>query len=350
MDAALTGDDAAPSAGIAAKPSRPVFSGAEVLARGLGVRGGHGWVYRNVSLHAAPGTLTVVTGESGSGRTSLLLTLAGRMKATEGTLTVGGLTAPRGIRKVAALGLFTQVNPFDDALSVREHLQERLRPRGLLWRRRHPDAVWSALAHAGLDPHALPHGDRTLARELTRDQAVRLGVALALLDQPSLLLVDDADTGIPAGGRRELWDTLRRLADAGLTVIAACTDGAEAAGVATALLPLPAPPPSVAGNASRTAHREPEQDAQPPIASDGEAHGDPEHDAPPPAAGDSPEGDTAARHHEPAQVSPPLTTPGHPGTAHREPEQDAPPPATSSDPGTADREDLRDSAEAGESR
>ncbi|MBX6382721.1 MAG: ATP-binding cassette domain-containing protein [Microbispora sp.] len=241
--------DVTPSAGPHAGPSGPVFDGVEVVARELGVRGGHGWVYRRLSLHAAPGTLTVVTGEAGSGRTSLLLTLAGRMRHTEGTLTVGGLSTRRRIRQVAALGLFPEVNPFDDALTIREHLQERLRPHGFLWRRRHPDAARSALAHAGLDPDALPRGDQTLTRELTRDQAVRLGVALALLDRPGLLLVDDADAGIPAGRRRELWDTLRGLADLRLTVVAACTDAGEAAGIATSLLPLPAPPPPVSGDA-----------------------------------------------------------------------------------------------------
>ncbi|WP_197042705.1 ATP-binding cassette domain-containing protein [Microbispora rosea] len=244
MDAGRTEDVATPSAGVSGGGSGGVFRGVEVEARELGVRGGHGWVYRHVSLHAAPGTLTVVTGEAGSGRTSLLLTLAGRMKPAEGTLTVGGLATPRGIRRIAALGLFTEVNAFDDALTVREHLQERLRPHGFLWRRRHPDAARSALAHAGFDPDALAQGDRTLARELTRDQAVRLGVALALLDQPGLLLVDDAGTGIPADRRRELWDVLRGLADQGLTVVAACTDAEEATGAATALLPLPAPVPT----------------------------------------------------------------------------------------------------------
>jgi ABC-type multidrug transport system ATPase subunit len=248
-------DDA--SDGTSGEASGAVFGGVELKARDLGVRGAHGWVYRHVSLHAAPGTLTVVTGEAGSGRTSLLLTLAGRMKPTEGTLTVGGLATPRGIRRIAALGLFPEVNPFDDALTVREHLQERLRPHGFLWRRRHPDAVRSALAHAGLDPDALPRGDRTLARELTRAQAVRLGVALALLDQPGLLLVDDAGTGIPAGRRRELWDVLRGLADQGLTVVAACTDAEEATGAASTLLPLPvpAPPAPGAGDAAETGER-----------------------------------------------------------------------------------------------
>ncbi|MBE3015623.1 ATP-binding cassette domain-containing protein [Microbispora sp. NEAU-D428] len=288
MDTGRTAEDVTPSARTPAGPSGPAagpaaggaFGGVEVEARGLGVRGGHGWVYRQVSLHAAPGTLTVVTGEAGSGRTSLLLTLAGRMKPIEGTLTVGGLATPRRIRQIAALGLFTEVNPFDDALSVREHLQERLRPHGFLWRRRHPDAARSALAHAGLDTDALPDGDRTLTRELTQDQAVRLGVALALLDQPGLLLVDDADTGIPAGRRHELWDILRGLADQGLTVVAACTDAEEATGVATTLLPLPVPapppPPPVAGDDLGAPRRDDAEGVSPPVADDdtGAAHGD----------------------------------------------------------------------------
>ncbi|GAB3134200.1 ABC transporter ATP-binding protein [Microbispora hainanensis] len=284
MDAGRTTDVATPSAGSPDRPSDPlpegasdgtsgaasggvsggvsgsvfggVFGGVGLEARDLGVRGAHGWVYRHVSLHAAPGTLTVVTGEAGSGRTSLLLTLAGRMKPTEGTLTVGGLATPRRIRRVAALGLFPEVNPFDDALTVREHLQERMRPRGFLWRGRHPDAARSALAHAGLDPHALPQGDRTPARELTRDQAVRLGVALALLDRPGLLLVDDAGTGIPAGRRRELWDVLRGLAGQGLTVVATCTDAEEATGAATTLLPLPVPAPPAPGAGDEAARRD----------------------------------------------------------------------------------------------
>lgn len=225
-----------------------VFSGAEVQARGLALRGAHGWVYRDVSLRAAPGTLTVVAGEAGSGRTSLLLTLAGRMRPTEGTLSVAGRTTPRAIRRVAALGLFSEVNPFDDALSVREHLHERLRPHGFPWGGRRSGAVPAALGHAGLDPAALPAGDRTPARDLTRDQAVRLGVALALLDAPALLVVDDADTGIPAPKRLELWETLHGLARQGLTVVAACTDAAEARGLATTLLSLPttAPPSATA--------------------------------------------------------------------------------------------------------
>ncbi|GAA4579321.1 hypothetical protein GCM10023194_04720 [Planotetraspora phitsanulokensis] len=210
------------------------FMGADARADRLSLNGPHGWVYRDVSLRAAPGTLTVIEGEAGSGRTSLLLTLAGRMRPTEGMLTVDGLTSRHKIQRIAALGLLTEVNAFDDALSVREHLNERLRFR----RRRNTDVVRAAFARAGLDPGALPDGDRTLVRRLMRDQTVRLGIALALLDEPRLLVVDDTDSGLPEDRRRALWRTLRELADAGLTVIATCTDTRMAGWVADAVVTL----------------------------------------------------------------------------------------------------------------
>ncbi|NUS01000.1 MAG: ATP-binding cassette domain-containing protein, partial [Nonomuraea sp.] len=72
-----------------------------IVAKGLSVEG----VYPEVSLEAGAGTLTVIAGPAGSGRTSLLLTLAGRMRPTTGTLSVAGHTRPRAVRGVAALAL-----------------------------------------------------------------------------------------------------------------------------------------------------------------------------------------------------------------------------------------------------
>ncbi|GII53390.1 hypothetical protein Pth03_17790 [Planotetraspora thailandica] len=212
--------------------SDAAFTGARVRADRLSLKGPHGWVYRDVSLTAVPGSLTVVEGAAGSGRTSLLLTLAGRMKPTGGTLAVDGKTARRPIQRLAALGLLTEVNPFDEGLSVREHLNERL-----AYRRRR-DLARTAFSHAGLDLSDLPEGDRTLARRLTRDQAVRLGIALALLDEPHLLVVDDADQGLPELPRRRLWRTLHELAGEGLTVVATCTDARDAAWAADTVVTL----------------------------------------------------------------------------------------------------------------
>ena len=70
-------------------------SNTAISARGLGLRTSAGWVYRGIDLEVPPGGLAVVTGPARSGKTALLLTVAARMKAGEGALSVAGLDARR---------------------------------------------------------------------------------------------------------------------------------------------------------------------------------------------------------------------------------------------------------------
>ncbi|WP_017625081.1 P-loop NTPase family protein [Nocardiopsis chromatogenes] len=127
----------------------------------------------------------------------------------------------RKVRGIAALGLSEGVNDLDERLRVAEHLTERM----LLRLRPAPKAAAApALEEVGLGGL----DTRTLAKDLTGLERLRLGVALALLEEPRLLLVDDADAGLTREHRREFWGTLRALADTGLTVVAACGDPAGA--------------------------------------------------------------------------------------------------------------------------
>ncbi|GAB3211030.1 ABC transporter ATP-binding protein [Marinactinospora thermotolerans] len=199
-------------------------TGARVQAHELSLRTGRGWVYRDVDLTAAPGSLTALQAESGGGRTALLLTLGGRMRPSSGSARVDGHELPGAeakVRGIAALGLSDGVNDLDGRLRVREHLRERLHLRLRPARR---SLTRAALRAAGLDDldTARPVGG------LSAEERRRLGVALALVDEPRLLLVDDADRGLPHDRQRELWRTLRELADGGLTVIAACADAGAA--------------------------------------------------------------------------------------------------------------------------
>lgn len=226
-----------------------MFHGVAVHAVGLSLEGEHGWVYRDVGVAAEPGSLTVVTGQAGSGRTSLLLTLAGRMRPSAGTLTVGRYGRPRAIRRVAALGLVDGVNDLEKALTVREHLHER--SPGMFWGRRQESRAGTALTLAGLE---LSPGDRTLIRDLSREERVRLGIALALLDAPGLLVLDNVDTGLAQDRREALWATLGELGERGLTVFAACTESERAAAVRL-------PSGTSAGSSETTRPAEPETTA-----------------------------------------------------------------------------------------
>ncbi|MCQ6556889.1 ATP-binding cassette domain-containing protein [Streptomyces sp. C10-9-1] len=207
------------------------------------MRGPRGWAFRSVSFRAEPGSLVAITGPSGSGRTCLLLALTGRMRTAEGTAEVAGLDLPRrmaAVRRISALGHVPGVSELEPALTVAEHLRERvllrrrfngslrelLRPRGA----RAATArtlIDAALAAAGLDTAALPKGERTAVRDLERLQALRLSVALALIGGPRLLAVDDTDLKLSDGDREEAWAMLRSVAASGTTVLAVCSDAPE---------------------------------------------------------------------------------------------------------------------------
>ncbi|MGW6553301.1 ATP-binding cassette domain-containing protein, partial [Streptomyces sp. NPDC055051] len=164
----------------------------------------------------------------------------GRMKTGEGRAEVGGLPLPRrmaAVRRIAALGQVPGVSELDPSLTVAEHLRER----ALLQRRfdgsvralfRRPGTraaetrarIDEALKAAGLDLAALPKAERTSVRDLERLEALRLGLALALMGRPRLVGVDDTDLKLSDADRAEAWALLRTVAASGTTVLAVCSE------------------------------------------------------------------------------------------------------------------------------
>ncbi|WP_425442699.1 ATP-binding cassette domain-containing protein [Streptomyces indicus] len=197
-----------------------------------------------MEFRAEQGELIAVEGPSGSGRTSLLLALTGRMRATEGHADIavgagsrtGSLRLPKqaaAVRRISAVAHVPGVTDLDPALTVAEHLHERallqrrfggslralLRPRA---ERANASALLRerALAAAGLDPATLAKGSRTAVRDLERIEALRLSVALALIGRPRLLAVDDLGLKLSADELAAAWRMLAGIATDGTTVLA----------------------------------------------------------------------------------------------------------------------------------
>ncbi|GAA2599740.1 ATP-binding cassette domain-containing protein [Streptomyces axinellae] len=218
----------------------PQAWGAAVSAENFGLQGPRGPVFGGITFAAEPGSLIALAGPSGSGRTCLLLSLTGRMKASEGRAKVAGHPLPKrlsAVRRISALGPVPGVNDLDPALTVTEQLRERVllqrrfgSPVRTLLRPRAERAAASrarleaALEAAGLDLDTLPRGGRTPVRELERPAALRLSLALALLGEPRLLAVDDLDLKLSDEESAAAWRRLRALADAGTTVLAVCSE------------------------------------------------------------------------------------------------------------------------------
>ena len=222
-----------------------------IEARGLGLSDAVGTVFADVDLHVPLGGILVVHGAPGGGKTSLLLALAGRMDFTAGSLEVAGRLLPdqrHGVRRATALAELPGVNDLDPLLTVGDHLTERLAGRTWLpWvgagdRDRAERLLTEILGYAiSAVPAAHTHAtlaSTTRVRELAPLERWVLGVTLALLDDPEILLVDDIDGLRGSDDRAAAWAVLTSLAGSSvhrsarteptLTVVVSCRDLAEA--------------------------------------------------------------------------------------------------------------------------
>jgi ABC-type multidrug transport system ATPase subunit len=205
---------------------------AAIAARGLGLRTSAGWVYRGVGLEVPPGGLALVTGPARSGKTALLLTVAARMKAGEGDLSVAGLDArrrPARVRALVGLGEFRGVNDLDDTLTVADQVMLELALHARRWRGAQVDAV--------LEPLGLRLAHGATVRSLGAADRLLLGASLGYITRPPVLVLDELDEDTTPEETAAVLNALRALTATGVTVLAGTLDPglAPAADVALAL-------------------------------------------------------------------------------------------------------------------
>jgi ABC-type multidrug transport system ATPase subunit len=171
-----------------------------------------------VSFEAAPGDIVALLGGPGSGKTAMLLALAGRMRGWRGSVTVCGHDAARAgrrVRQLVGLGLMRDVNDLTETLTAEQHVAEQR----LFVPRRERSRRTDVLARVGLE-----QSGRVRVRDLDAEQRVRLGIALALVRDIRVLVVDDLDRELDSEQRVRILGLLRELAAEGLAVVVACID------------------------------------------------------------------------------------------------------------------------------
>ena len=154
---------------------------------------------------------------------------------------------------MAALAEVRGVNDLDDALTVEQHVAERVVLHQPWWRpwatRAQVDAQLERVERAvALTPGAGGPAPALHRRAFVSDvdplERLVLGVVLALVGRPALLVVDDVDALRRADDRRRAWRALSALRGTSaepLTVVASCTDDPDLpddAGTGTVLLDL----------------------------------------------------------------------------------------------------------------
>ncbi|MEA5119361.1 MAG: ATP-binding cassette domain-containing protein [Propionicimonas sp.] len=204
-----------------------------IEAHHLLLDGNRGRVYGPLDLSLGEGELLLVTGPAGSGRTSLLLTLAGRLKPSRGSqLTVLGHELPRQARAVqhrsSAVG-FAGLDDLDEEVTVGATIREREAWLAPWYRvvRRPDDAHVAQVCNRVFADRPVPAA-RQVVHSLDETSNLMLRLSLAMLSNPSLLVVDDLDQLRDSGSRVAIWESLRRLAECdGVTVVVASATARE---------------------------------------------------------------------------------------------------------------------------
>jgi ABC-type Mn2+/Zn2+ transport system ATPase subunit len=197
-----------------------------ITATGLGVNGEHGPLFSDIDLALSEG-FHAIQMPGGPGQTALLLTLAGRFKPSQGTLTVLGDTTPRAIRRHCAIAAFSDIDELEESVTVQTVLAEQRRWLAPWYAQIPREAGTSTLTEVfGETP---PPSVDTYIIELSDLELFLLRIALATMSDRPILVVGDLEQVRDNARRATAVDRLGALA-AKRTVVVGVTNplGAQA--------------------------------------------------------------------------------------------------------------------------
>jgi ABC-2 type transport system ATP-binding protein len=181
----------------------------KVIVRHLSKRYGAVEAVRDVSFTITAGEIFGLLGPNGAGKTSTLECLVGLREADGGELTVCGLDVRQKPREVKEkIGVALQSTALPDQVTPRE----ALRMFGAFYRQRSdPETL--------LKRFALTEKADARFATLSGGQRQRLALALAFVNRPELVLLDEPTTGLDPQSRRELHLEILRMKQDGHTVL-----------------------------------------------------------------------------------------------------------------------------------
>jgi ABC-2 type transport system ATP-binding protein len=162
---------------------------------------------RDVSFAVEPGEIFGILGPNGAGKTTTVECIAGLRTPDSGSITVLG-RPPRDPELRRLVGVQLQESQLPEKTSVGEALR--------LYSSFYPNPVdWRALARElGLDAKL-----DTRYGKLSGGQKQRLSIALALVGDPRIAILDELTTGLDPQARRDTWDLIEQIRDRGVTVL-----------------------------------------------------------------------------------------------------------------------------------
>jgi branched-chain amino acid transport system ATP-binding protein/neutral amino acid transport system ATP-binding protein len=196
-----------------------------------GVVGGYGKadeILKGITVGLAPRRMAAIVGPNGAGKSTLLKAIAGLLKIKAGTITLGGQPIgglpPRAIAAHGIAFVPQEANIFG-SLTVRENLEMG----GYL----EPRAKVAARADALMDRFPiLAEKRRRAARTLSGGQRQILAMAMALMVEPRLLLLDEPSAGLSPKAAGSLFDDIAAIHAEGTAILMVEQNALEALAIA----------------------------------------------------------------------------------------------------------------------
>ncbi|MEC7440111.1 MAG: ABC transporter ATP-binding protein, partial [Pseudomonadota bacterium] len=193
-------------------------NGIAIAARGVaktytGPRGGAPKRALKVfDLDIPAGTVFGLLGPNGAGKSTFINIMAGTVIKSAGTVRVWGTDIDENPRQARAnIGIVPQELNIDAYFTPRETLEMQAGLFGVPSSERRTDEILEAV---GLTEQA-----HSYARRLSGGMRRRLLVAKAMVHSPPILVLDEPTAGVDVALRQRLWDNIRSLNEAGVTIV-----------------------------------------------------------------------------------------------------------------------------------
>ena len=176
------------------------------------VLSGHFKALKNIDVDLPSGEMIGVIGPSGAGKTTLIRCIVGRQHITSGSVTIFEQPAGSpGLRK--QLSYMTQELSVYPDLTVKENLNYFVTMSG------QPRKGSSEIVASVLSEVDMSNKSESLVSSLSSGQKQRVSLAIALIGDPKLMVLDEPTVGLDPVLREKLWKLFSKLASHGTTLI-----------------------------------------------------------------------------------------------------------------------------------
>jgi ABC-2 type transport system ATP-binding protein len=185
-----------------------------IRASGLSKQFGEIVAVSSVDLEIPAGQIYGFLGPNGSGKTTIIRTLCGLLTPSGGDVRVLGLDIPAEAETLRSrIGYMTQKFSLYDDLTVQENMHFMGRIYGL------SRSTAAARIEELLELYSLTAMRKRFAAAMSGGQRQRLALAVATLHSPTLLFLDEPTSAVDPENRRDFWEKLFDLSDAGTTIL-----------------------------------------------------------------------------------------------------------------------------------